>query len=178
MTALTDTQRLILNEAAHRPRGLVLPLPDRLKGGAADKVVEALLARGLVKKAEAEVGEPTLGDGVTLILTTLGFDAIAVGTDEVRASNAEAPVDPDAATEDPPAADGDRPKLRAGTKQAALIAMLQTSNGATVSEIAEALGWQPHTVRGAIAGALKKRLGLTVTSESEEDRGRVYRIHN
>jgi hypothetical protein len=38
-----------------------------------------------------------------------------------------------------------------------------------------ATGWQSHTVRGAMAGALKKRLGLTITSEKEE-RGRVYRI--
>ena len=36
--------------------------------------------------------------------------------------------------------------------------------------------WQPHTVRGAIAGALKKKLGLDVTSEKDEKRGRVYRI--
>jgi hypothetical protein len=38
--------------------------------------------------------------------------------------------------------------------------------------------WQPHTVRGAIAGALKKKLGLKVTAEKVEDRGRVYRIVN
>ena len=40
----------------------------------------------------------------------------------------------------------------------------------------EALGWQSHTVRGAMAGALKKRLGLDVTSAKIEGRGRVYRI--
>ena len=38
--------------------------------------------------------------------------------------------------------------------------------------------WQPHTVRGAIAGALKKKLGLDVTSEKDDKRGRVYRIAN
>jgi hypothetical protein len=48
--------------------------------------------------------------------------------------------------------------------------------GATINEIVEALGWQPHTVRGAIAGALKKKLGLDVTSEKDEKRGRVYRV--
>jgi hypothetical protein len=36
--------------------------------------------------------------------------------------------------------------------------------------------WQAHTVRGFFAGALKKRLGLEVTSEKDEERGRVYRI--
>ena len=47
--------------------------------------------------------------------------------------------------------------------------------GATIAEIVAATGWQPHTVRGAFAGALKKRLGLTVESEKVEGRGRVYR---
>ena len=48
--------------------------------------------------------------------------------------------------------------------------------GASIDEIVKALDWQPHTVRGAIAGALKKKLGLNVTSEKVEGRGRVYRI--
>jgi hypothetical protein len=54
--------------------------------------------------------------------------------------------------------------------------MLEAPGGATVAEIAAALDWQPHTVRGAIAGALKKKLGLTVTTEKVEGRGGVYRI--
>ena len=45
-------------------------------------------------------------------------------------------------------------------------------------EIAQALSWQPHTVRGAMAGALKKKLGLDVISEKDEKRGRIYRITN
>ena len=56
--------------------------------------------------------------------------------------------------------------------------MLRQANGATIEEIVTAFGWQPHTVRGAIAGALKKKLGLNVASEKVEDRGRVYRIND
>ena len=67
-------------------------------------------------------------------------------------------------------------KTREGTKQAALVAMLQRPEGATIAEVVEATGWQPHTVRGALAGALKKRLGLTIVSEKVEGRGRVYRL--
>jgi hypothetical protein len=67
-------------------------------------------------------------------------------------------------------------RTRANTKQAKLIAMLQRAKGATIEEIAEALDWQQHTVRGAIAGALKKKLGLEVTSDKDEKRGRVYRL--
>ena len=61
------------------------------------------------------------------------------------------------------------------TKQSAVIALLQRPEGATIDEIAATTGWQRHTVRGAIAGALKKRLGLLVAAAKEE-RGRVYRI--
>ena len=54
--------------------------------------------------------------------------------------------------------------------------MLKRAEGATIAQIVEATGWQSHTVRGALAGTLKKRLGLSVTSEKVEGRGRVYRI--
>ena len=54
--------------------------------------------------------------------------------------------------------------------------MLRAPEGATVDEIVAATGWQPPTVRGALAGALKKKLALDVTSEKVEGRGRVYRI--
>ena len=65
---------------------------------------------------------------------------------------------------------------RAESKQSQLIAMLRQPDGATIAEIAKALEWQPHTVRGAIAGALKKKLGLKVESDKVDSRGRVYRI--
>ena len=65
---------------------------------------------------------------------------------------------------------------RTESKQSQLIAMLKQPDGATIVEITTALEWQPHTVRGAIAGALKKKLGLNVESEKVDDRGRVYRI--
>lgn len=62
------------------------------------------------------------------------------------------------------------------SKQRRLIEMLQRPQGATIEQMAEALGWQPHTVRGTLSGALKKRLGLAITSTREKDRDRVYRI--
>ena len=54
--------------------------------------------------------------------------------------------------------------------------MLRTPDGATIEEISIALQWAHHTVRGALAGALKKKLGLQVTSEKVEHRGRVYKL--
>jgi Protein of unknown function (DUF3489) len=61
------------------------------------------------------------------------------------------------------------------SKQAQVIGLLQRPQGATVDEIAAVMGWQRHTVRGLISGALKKKLGLPVISEKTE-RGRLYRI--
>jgi len=70
------------------------------------------------------------------------------------------------------------PRTREGSKQAQLIEMLRRPKGATIDEVVKALAWQPHTVRGAIAGAIKKKLGLDVTSEKDDSRGRIYRIAN
>jgi predicted ArsR family transcriptional regulator len=65
---------------------------------------------------------------------------------------------------------------RSNTKQTQLVAMLQRPDGATVEEIAKKLDWQPHSVRGAFVGVIKKRLQLDLQSEKVEGRGRVYRI--
>jgi hypothetical protein len=54
--------------------------------------------------------------------------------------------------------------------------MLRRPEGATVDDVVHETGWQRHTVRGAIAGAIKKKLGLEVTSEKVEGVGRVYRL--
>lgn len=65
---------------------------------------------------------------------------------------------------------------RQDSKQAKLIAMLRSPEGATIEQIARAFDWQPHTVRGVLSGALKKKLGLTIKSEKNEDKERVYRL--
>jgi hypothetical protein len=69
-----------------------------------------------------------------------------------------------------------KPQTRANTKQAQLIAMLRRPEGADLDEIAEATGWQKHTIRGAISGALKKKLGLEITSTKDDQGRRIYRI--
>jgi hypothetical protein len=93
---------------------------------------------------------------------------------------AEAPVEPKSVAEVAPAeamnAEPQAPKLRNGTKQALMIAMLRRPEGATVEQIAEATGWRNHTVRGAMAGALKKKLGLAITSEKTEGAARTYHL--
>lgn len=214
MTKLSDTQWIILSAAAQRDHGNVLPLPGSLRGGAASKVVAALLARGLIRehitdsprKADTAMNtvwrnlpEPD-GRGVLLYITAAGAEAIGVepaavpyafneGTNSAGGPAAGAPTGADTAPVEaapkrrgrprkaaPTRADGAPARqTRGGTKQAQLIAMLRRKQGATIAQIVETLGWVPHTVRGAFAGALKKKLGLIVTSEKVGDE-RVYRL--
>jgi hypothetical protein len=62
------------------------------------------------------------------------------------------------------AASGDRKE----SKQDAVIALLRLANGASIDEMMEATGWQAHSVRGFMSGALKKRLGLELVSEKDK----------
>ncbi|SFK78684.1 DUF3489 domain-containing protein [Shimia haliotis] len=62
------------------------------------------------------------------------------------------------------------------TKQQIMIDLLRRPEGAGIEEITAATGWQSHTVRGAMSGALKKKLGLEITSKKVEGLGRLYRI--
>ena len=184
MTKLTDTQLVVLSAAANREDRSILPLPANLKGGAAAKVVDGLIRRGLAERIESDrAAVPDL-----IRVTRVGLEAIGVEPEgeaptQAEATEAAEPPKPTKkkgrAAKKPSSGKGKDVKpraTRADSKQARLIEMLKRAKGASIEEIVEAFGWQPHTVRGAIAGALKKKLGLEVTSEKDEKRGRVYRI--
>lgn len=76
----------------------------------------------------------------------------------------------------PPVAEPRTVRTRESSKQATVINMLKRAEGATVEQICQATGWQAHTVRGAMAGALKKKLGLDIQSTKDSGGDRVYRI--
>jgi len=195
MTKLSDTQAILLSAAAQRADGNLLPLPGSLRGGAATKVVAALLARGLAEERTLDTtskADPALdtvwrhlddGRGVLLVVTAAGRDALGLAPESapeaaVQAEGA-APVGQRrrARRAAPEGAAAAAPRRRRdGTKQALLVDLLGRPEGATIAEIVAAIGWRPHTVRGAFAGPLKKRLGLVVTSAKLEGRGRVYRV--
>jgi hypothetical protein len=68
-----------------------------------------------------------------------------------------------------------QPKTPAGTKYSQVVAMLRDRAGTTVAAIMSATGWQQHSVRGFLAGIVRKKLGLNLVSEPGES-GRIYRI--
>ena len=68
-----------------------------------------------------------------------------------------------------------QPTTRHESKKAHLIAMLRAPSGATIEAMALAAKWQPHSVRGFLAGVVRKKLGLALVSANGEN-GRVYRI--
>jgi hypothetical protein len=67
------------------------------------------------------------------------------------------------------------PKAEAGSKQSHVIAMLQSPAGATIAAMMKAAGWQQHSVRGFLAGVVRKRLKLKLGSK-KVDGERVYQI--
>ena len=187
MAKLSDTQLVILSTACQRDDHLVLPLPDRLKGGAANKVIGSLIAKGLVKEVRAKLDHPVWRESddkrLTLMATDAAFEALGIAPEDAPQGADEAPDSEPAkqgakASKSAPAAPTAPAtrKTREGSKQARLVEMLKRPEGTTIAEAATALDWQHHTVRGALAGALKKKLGLTIDSEKVEGRGRVYRI--
>jgi Protein of unknown function (DUF3489) len=173
-TDLSPSQRTILAAAAEREGGAVLPVTG-LKGGAIRIVLQSLVRRGLIEEA-------TPGEAKSLRITTAGHAVLGLHG-HAAAGESRGPDEPAPERRAKAQARAKEPGLeravhspRENTKQAMLIGMLRRSEGATIAEIMAATGWQAHTVRGAIAGALKRRLGLEVTSDKVEGRGRVYRI--
>lgn len=73
------------------------------------------------------------------------------------------------------ATSGTPAKTRAGTKHAQVVAMLRDRAGTTIAAIMIATGWQQHSVRGFLAGVVRKKLALNLVSDPGES-GRIYRI--
>jgi hypothetical protein len=183
MPKLTDTQTIILSAGAQRPDNIALPLPKGLHGAAAKMAVTKMISHGWLLEVDANPrrGEPMWretgdGHGTTLVVTDAGLEAI--GIEPVMAStvsnlrNAEPEPDPQ-----PTAAETPKPvNIRAGTKQAQIIALLQRPEGAAITEIVAETGWMAHSVRGLISGALKKKLGLPIASKKIDGRGTVYKL--
>ncbi len=192
MPKLSDSQLVILTAAAQRQDGAVLPLPRSFKVNkfAAATLLKSLLKKGLLKERPAAADEPHWretrdGARTALVITDIGLQAIRVDADEKtsKESPSTKPKPRQRSRRAERKRSGSKPNGRTspaagrpGTKQALLIDLLKRKKGATLEKIVAATGWQAHSVRGAISGVLKKKLGLAVTSERARGGSRIYRI--
>lgn len=186
--ALTETQTFLLSAASRRD-DLLIRLPDNLKGGAADKVARGLLSKGLAEECVVSREAPAwrqddAGQLIGLRITRAGLAAIGLDEPDEAPSTADGRTEIAGQTHEgidlsPPSVSGGggvagSSRLRAGTKQGQLITMLSRDDGASISEIATALGWLPHTTRAALTG-LRHR-GYEIGREAGGERGSLYRI--
>jgi hypothetical protein len=165
---LTPAQHAILAKAINTSDGQIEWFPDNIKGGARKKVLESLFNRALITP-----------EGEGWRVAAEGYDALGMKRPEIPQPAPE----PDAGLErDVVAAEATwkqppkgAPRRREGSKQAEVIRMLRRPEGTTIGQICEVTGWQSHTVRGFFAGAVKKKLGLTLASDKPPSGERVYR---
>ena len=154
---LSPAQSLLLRTAARRADGRVIP-PANMRGGARVKVLTALLQRGWIEPAD---------DGH--VMTDAGYAAIGqqrpMPQDDVQSVDTIGDLQ---LLEGIP--------IRPGTKLAAMVVALRRPQGATSLQLMLTTGWQPHTVRGAISGLLRKKLGLNVVLAHNDSGERVYRV--
>jgi Protein of unknown function (DUF3489) len=142
---------------------------------AAESIVEA------PAEPESTPAEPLAETGAHL--ADVGAQGTDVAPEQPATTNVTTPAKKarkakKAPTTETPA-EGAKPEAtgpREGSKMAQVVAMLQREQGATISEIVSSMGWQKHTVRGFMAGAMKKA-GYTVESFKPEGGERTYRIN-
>ena len=189
MAKLTDTQLIVLSNAAARDDGIAV-VPAKVNKAAAAKVGASLLARKLMRELRSKPGMPVWrededGRPISLMITRAGRDAIGVDEDEEtkqapRSDRKTAPRSPSHGNGDGPRSSASTPppmnvtSPRAGSKQALVTEMLSANGGATLDALIEATGWLPHTTRAALTG-LRKR-GFSIERTREDGSDSIYRI--
>jgi hypothetical protein len=157
-TPLTPTQQAVLEHAHQHGDGKITWAKLTINGGARQKIIGAMLRKKLIT-----------GVGHDYFIAAGGYEAMGLPR---RKPITERELDAVIAS----AKAVNRPKVRSGTKQVTVIAMLKRPEGATIAQLCEVTQWASHTVRGMLAGALKKKLGLVITSHKHDGQDRVYRI--
>jgi hypothetical protein len=198
---LSDTQLLILSSASQRTDHAAL-LPANLKGSAAKKVVARLLNEKLMQELRTKDDMPVWRRGddnrsYSLRITKAGLRAIelAEAPDDNAAADSNEVAGPDVSTQarsnEPGRVKRSRAKKTAAvsaratetspdrakpdSKQHKIVALLQRPEGATLDALVKETQWQKHSVRGFLAGTVRKKLKLPLLSE-KIDGIRNYRI--
>lgn len=189
---LSDTQLVILSRAAQCPGGRIA-LPDHLRGGAADRVIQSLLKHDLLVEERmpmpADLGEQSSEPAYMITahgLAAIGLGAVDAPLAEFGADDRSDPIrEPgegvSAGTAHCAAETSSAPSILPGAdkrpnKQSAVLAMLRAEGGASVEAIIGATGWQGHTIRAVISGFRKR--GLDVDRMRDPAGVSRYRIVN
>lgn len=168
MAKLNDTQLMILSAASRRRDFSAYPLPKTVKAGDGPKLLKKLLTLNMLEEAEAVDDAPVWrehedGYKLTLVLADAGFKALGLAREEQASEKTK----PKAAS---------KTVSKQSNKQERLVAMLRSGKGTTIEELCHEFGWQPHSARAIISVTVRRKLGLTVTSEKVAARGRVYKV--
>ena len=191
--SLTPAQHAILAYALEHTGGRIEWFPEHIQGGARRKVLDGLANRALIARqgddwVVADEGYGAMGrerpaPTPAAVEDDPEIEAAVTAAEAQWAAQqtaTQAPAQPRIReNERSEVSRGEAERVRStrqNSKQAQVIAMLRRPEGATIRQIVEATGWQPHTVRGTLAGALKKKLGLTIVSEKVPGGERVYRL--
>ena len=171
MSTLSVSQWLVLSTAAGRADGALLALPEALgvHGRARHLMLQGLIKRGLIGARPAQEGADE--QEVALEITAAGR-ALVGSAGEVPSGEDKGPLEAAAPGAGAKAAAPNGRAIRPGTKQALLVDLLRRRNGATVAEIQDATGWQPHTARAALTGLRKKSFAVRRTTR--DDGSRAY----
>jgi len=175
MAKLADTQLVILNTAAKRDSRLVLPLSRTLKldKSAIPNILKGLVTKKLINERPATKDEKewrTDEDGrYTLIITDTGLRALGLDT-ETATTPIEQPAKPSRAPKAERTITPAKPK-NSGKLDGVLL-LVRRSNGASITDLQKATGWQPHSIRAAMTGFRKQ--GVEITRSKNKDGVTVY----
>ncbi|MDI3337463.1 DUF3489 domain-containing protein [Defluviimonas aestuarii] len=152
MTKLSKTEAALIAKAATRDEGALLPAPEGIAGKILDRAPEALLTKGLARRAFTDGDETAVA--ATYVLSDAGRAAVVPDTTDIVNEVVAAPERP-------------------GGKLGAVLKAVERKRGATISELIEATGWQPHTARAALTRLRQRGFPAVL---SEEGGRKSYRL--